>query len=159
MENPEILDEFQASRNSEKEWVINHQMQESLSNAAQWGNILAIIGFVLLGLGAVVGLAAIASIATFGAMGEDFPGMEGMTIMIWVAIGLYIVFLVVYIFPLLYLKRFSAQMKAAIAGEGSQSLADSFENLGKLFKFLGILTLIVIGVYFAFYVLMFANGM
>ncbi|AEE51302.1 hypothetical protein [Haliscomenobacter hydrossis] len=158
MENSEILDEFQPSRNSEKEWVINNQMQESLSNAAQWGNILAIIGFVMLGLGAVVGLAAIVSIAAFGAMGEGIPEMEGMSIMIWVAIGLYIVFLVVYIFPLLYLKRFSTKMKAAMAGDGSQSLADSFENLGKLFKFLGILTLVVIGVYFAFYVLMFANG-
>ena len=154
MENPEILDEFQASRNSEKEWVINNQMQESLSNAAQWGNILAIIGFVLLGLGAVVGLAAIVSVASFGAMGEDIPGMEEMSIMIWVAIALYIVFLVVSIFPLLYLKRFSAKMKAAIAGDGNQSLADSFENLGKMFKFLGILTLVGMGVYFAFYVMM-----
>ena len=158
MENSEILDEFQPSRNSEKEWVIDNQMQESLSNAAQWGNILAIIGLVLLGLGAVVGLVAIVSVASLGVMGESIPGMEGMSIMIWVAIALYIVFLVVSIFPLLYMKRFSAKMKAAIEGGGSQSLADSFENLGKLFKFLGILTLVGIGVYFAFYVLMLATA-
>jgi hypothetical protein len=88
------------------------------------------------------------SMSAFGGM----PGMEGIAPVMVGAGIIYMAVLLLYILPLVYLRRFATSMKAAIDGDGSQSLATSFQNLGRLFKFLGIFTLVLIGVYIVFYI-------
>lgn len=153
MENSEILDQFQPSSSGGEGLQIDADMQANLLTASRWGNILAIIGFVLTGIGALFGLIMIASFASMSAFG-GVPGMEGIVPVMWGAVILYMAVLVLYILPLLYLRRFATNMKAAIDGDGNQSLSTSFENLGRLFKFLGIFTLVLIGVYIVFYIVM-----
>lgn len=150
MENSEILDQYQPSSTGGDGLQIDADMQSDLLTASRWGNILAIIGFVMTGIGALIGLIMIASMSAFGGM----PGMGGIAPVMGGAVILYMAVLVLYILPLLYLRRFATSMKAAIDGNGSQSLATSFENLGRLFKFLGIFTLVLIGVYILFYIVL-----
>lgn len=150
MENSEILDQYQPSSTGGDGLQIDADMQSDLLTASRWGNILAIIGFVMTGIGALIGLIMIASMSAFGGM----PGMGGIAPVMGGAVILYMAVLVLYILPLLYLRRFATSMKAAIDGDGSQSLATSFENLGRLFKFLGIFTLVLIGVYILFYIVL-----
>jgi hypothetical protein len=69
----------------------------------------------------------------------------------WVGLLVYFAILGLYILPLLYLSRFASNLKTALYADDQDNLALSFENLGKLFKFLGILTLVVIGVYIILY--------
>jgi hypothetical protein len=153
MENSEILDQFQPSSTGGDGLQIDADMQSDLLTASRWGNILAIIGFVLTGIGALIGLIMIVGFASMSAFG-GMPGMEGVAPMMVGAGILYMVVLLLYGLPLLYLRRFATNMKAAIDGDGNQSLATSFENLGRLFKFLGIFTLVLIGVYIVFYIVM-----
>jgi hypothetical protein len=153
MENSEILDQFQPSSTGGDGLQIDADMQSDLLTASRWGNILAIIGFVLTGIGALIGLLMFASFASMSAFG-GIPGMEGIVPLMWGGGVLYMAVLVLYVLPLLYLRRFATSMKAAIDGDGSQSLATSFENLGRLFKFLGIFTLVLIGVYILFYIVL-----
>jgi hypothetical protein len=153
MENSEILDQFQPSSTGGDGLQIDADMQADLLTASRWGNILAIIGFVITGIGALIGLIMIvgfSSMSAFGAM----PGMEGIAPVMVGAGIIYMAVLLLYILPLVYLRRFATSMKAAIDGDGSQSLATSFQNLGRLFKFLGIFTLVLIGVYIVFYIVM-----
>lgn len=52
-----------------------------------------------------------------------------------------------YFFPCLYLYRFSAQAKIAVEAEDQESLTSSMQNLKSMFKFMGILTIILISLY------------
>ena len=154
MENTEILDEFQnPSSKDESSLHIHKDMYEYLNTAAKWGNILAIIGFVMTGLGALFGLFGLVAIGAM-ATSSELGMISGLSTLMWVGLLVYFAILGLYILPLLYLSRFASNLKTALYADNQDKLAVSFENLGKLFKFLGILTLVVIGVYIIFYVVM-----
>ena len=151
MENAEILDEYQnPSPLNENTLNIPQGVYEHLNKAAKWGNILAIIGFVLTGIGALFGLFGLVGIGTM-AGSPELSVISGLSTLMWVGLLVYFAILVLYVLPLLYLSRFASNMKTALQANNQDNLATSFENLGKLFKFLGILTLVVIGVYFILY--------
>lgn len=151
MENTEILDEFQnPSSNDESILHIHKDMYEHLNTAAKWGNILAIIGFVVTGIGALFGLFGLIAIGAT-ASSPEMAMISGLPTLMWVALLVYFAILGLYILPLLYLSRFASNLKTALYADNQGNLALSFENLGKLFKFLGILTLVVIGVYIILY--------
>ena len=59
----------------------------------------------------------------------------------------YILFAVLYFFPCLYLLRFSNKMKLALVADDQEMLTDSFRNLKALFRYVGILTLIILAFY------------
>ncbi|WP_373550562.1 hypothetical protein [Haliscomenobacter sp.] len=151
MENTEILDEFQnPSSNEESTLHIHKDMYGYLNTAARWGNILAIIGFVLTGIGALFGLLGLVAIGA-AASSAELAMLKGLPTLMWVALLAYFAILGLYILPLLYLSRFASNLKTALYADNQDNLAISFENLGKLFKFLGILTLVVIGVHIILY--------
>jgi len=119
-----------------------------LNEAAKWGKFLAIIGFVMCGLIALIALFAGSFIsAMFRSSGMD-SGMAGGS-----AIGgafltiIYLLCALLYFFPCLFLYRFSAKMKTALRTDDQQLLIDSFKNLKACLRFLGIVTIVVLSFY------------
>lgn len=117
-----------------------------LQSTAKWGKFLAIIGFVFIGF-MVVGL--LFGSAFFSAMSEGagFGGSMGggfFSIM-------YLVFALLYFFPVLYLYKFSTKMESGLKLRNEELVTDSFKNLKSLFKFMGVLTIVML----AFYALLF----
>ena len=102
------------------------------------------------GLGALFGLVGLVGMGAI-ANSPELAAFSGMPTLMWVGLLVYIAILGLYVLPLLYLSRFASNMKAALNADNQDKLAISFENLGKLFKFLGILILVVIGVYIILY--------
>ena len=118
-----------------------------LGEAAKWAKFLAIMGFIFCGIMIVIALFAgsiigAAMSATGGGMSSMF-GTGFFTIF-------YILFAAVYFLPCLYLFRFASQMQDAIRDHEQNKLQGSFKNLKSLFRFVGILTIIIL----AFYILM-----
>ena len=56
----------------------------------------------------------------------------------------YILFALVYFFPCLYLFRFGSQMQLALRNNDQQMLTSSFKYLKSWFRFVGILTIVVL---------------
>jgi hypothetical protein len=54
---------------------------------------------------------------------------------------------VLYYFPTQYLYNFAVKMKLAIQNSQQNNLEDGFENLKSLFKFTGILMIVVLSIY------------
>jgi hypothetical protein len=52
-----------------------------------------------------------------------------------------------YFFPCLYLFRFAQKMKQALNHSDQESLITSLGNLKACFRFMGILTIVVLGIY------------
>ncbi len=84
-------------------------------------------------------------------MYESSTALDGMGTMMAV---IYIILAAIYFFPCLFLLRFSNKMKAALQTDDQALLTGSFQNLKIMFRFVGILTIIII----AFYLLAFIAG-
>ena len=127
---------------------LSGQSLDYLKETAKWAKFLAIVGFVMLGLilvifvliGLFLGSTGLSSLggeeaAMFGAMGA--MGMIFYALII----------IAIYFMPTLFLYRFATNMQSAIRTEDSDSLQTSLSNIKSLFKYVGILTLIVLVLY------------
>lgn len=116
----------------------NREIKLYLSETAKWGNLLAIIGYVFMGLMILVSLVMIIG---FSQMSDQvgFP--------MWILGLLYLVMAGVYYFPVTYLYRFSDKMKLAIKRQDEKLYTSGFANLKSLFKFFGIFTIAMLVLY------------
>ena len=121
--------------------VIDWHSKEFLKETAKWTKFLAILGFVGIGLmvlGSLVMLFAPSSLMSNG----DFPFGGKIFMML-----LYLAFAVLYYFPISYLYQFSENTKKAIENNDNNAIRDAFEFLKSHYKFMGILTIILLSFY------------
>lgn len=121
--------------------IIDWRSKEFLKETAKWTKFLAILGFVGIGLmvlGSLVMLFAPSSLMSNG----DFPFGGKIFMML-----LYLAFAVLYYFPISYLYHFSENTKKAIENNDNNAIRDAFEFLKSHYKFMGILTIILLSFY------------
>ena len=121
-----------------------------LSETAKCARFLAIVGMVFLGLvalGSVFVLIA-GSMNGFQNSNGELSYPSGIFSFFGVGAALfYLLLLLVWFFPLLYLLRFANKMRTALAGNDQQALNTSFQNLKACLRFVGIITLIILAFY------------
>lgn len=127
---------------------IDATIKNYLSETAKWGRFLSILGFICCGLLILLGLffgTFFSRFSSGSAYGVNSPYATGYVAgMIWV---FYLLAAILYFFPCLFLFRFSGKMKKALAANDQVDLTGAFQNLKSLFRFVGILTIIVLGLY------------
>jgi hypothetical protein len=134
------MENIETSRTPENHLHVNDQVKKYLLETAKWGKFLAIVGFVGMGLLVLLGLAFIVGFSIFNSLTKS-PVPVG-------ALGfIYIIMAVLYFFPLNYLYNFSEKIPRGIALNDELELTSSFENLKSLFKFSGILTIVLLSLY------------
>ncbi|MHC2990649.1 hypothetical protein OB13_03275 [Pontibacter sp. HJ8] len=122
---------------------INLDSKTFLLNTAKWGKFLAIVGFVFVGLMVAGGLFAS---TVLGAMGEG-AGLGGSAMGSAFFGVFYLLFALLYFFPVLYLYKFSSKMKIALSANNEELVSESFKSLKSLFKFMGVLTIVMLVAY------------
>ena len=127
--------------------LINSISQDNLNSAAKWGKFLSIVGFVFCGLMLIAGLVIQTLMPSFGSYGYGNPIIKYLG-------TVYIIFGIILFFPCLYLLKFSNKMLEAIRSSSQESLDNAFINLKSMFKFYGIVTIVILG----FYALLFLFG-
>jgi hypothetical protein len=122
-----------------------------LSETARWARFLAIVGMISVGLMVVFGLiysiwlsSMVSSVQ--GRYGVQTPGAYAGGVAIGSAV-MFVVMAVVTFFPMLYMLRFANQMKTALYGNDQENLNSSFQNLKRYFRYVGIITIIGIGIW------------
>lgn len=121
--------------------IVTEEIRSYLLETAKWARMLSIVGFIGLGLmvlGALFTMIAGASMRAFGA-GE----MMGMSF-------IYLLFAVLYFFPIMYLYRAATGLRDGAQQGNQSSLTYGFANLKSHYKFVGILTIIVLSLYAVF---------
>ena len=146
MEETSVFEKF--------ELQLDQTAKEFLKETSKWAYFLAIMGFV--GIGLIV-IAAIFAGTIFSTMGNTVPGMGAMGGSFGAIISVfYIVFAVIYFFPVYYLFKFASNAKAAFRENDSDALTASFGYLKSHYKFIGIFTvsiLVLYGLLFVFGIL------
>ena len=125
--------------------------KSNLYEAARWGKFLAIVGFVMCALIAVSGIFFGTYFSTMYNRTSQFDD-SGVTSnmangMAFTMAFVYIIIAVLYFFACLFLYRFATKMRIALNSNQQDDLNLSFQNLKKLFRYVGILTIIILVIY------------
>ena len=116
---------------------------KSIDEMRKWSMFLAILGFIGVGL---MLLASIFMGTIFGAL-EAF-GNETLPRGLGVGISMmYLVIAIVYFFPVYYLLQFSIKAKRAVQEASNNEFTNAIKNLKSHYKFVGIMTIVVMVVY------------
>jgi len=126
---------------------ITSESREYLLTTAKWGRFIAIVGIVFMALFLLVML--FTGGAVFSAMSEldQVPGAPGPVFGSGFFIAYMIFIFAIGLFPLYYLYNFSTKTIRAINTSSTEDLTDGLKNMKSLFKFYGIFTAIIIGIY------------
>ena len=134
------MENMESTQNDEVLMSVNHEIKDYLLETSKWGKLLAIVGYIVIGLLILLGFGVIIGFSVFGKMARTgFPmGIFGI---------LYFLLAVLYYFPVNYLNKFSDQMKQGLHSNDQQSVTSGFGNLKSLFKFMGIFTIVILSMY------------
>jgi len=120
---------------------INSTAEKYLTEIRKWAHFLAIVGFVFTGLMIIASVVVALVLANLTLDQSAFP--FPMTYLS----GVYFVMAIVYFFPVYYLYQFSIKMKYALQKKADDILESSFSFLKSHYKFLGILTIVMLALY------------
>jgi len=127
--------------------VITDDIRSFLIETAKWAKLIAIVGFIMLGLSLFMPFIFMASIMPLMMSGEAAVAMGTGAGAAFFSVLLIIV---LFIFPLLYLYKFGKNTQVALQTDDQNAISTAFQNLKSHYKFIGILLCIVI----AFHALM-----
>lgn len=129
--------------------VLTSKSKSFLKEIGKWCFFFSILGFISI-LFFIVGAILIGTVyAPLLDMATQAQGISNMGTYIMVV---YLLVAVLYIFPVVYLFKFSRKIKEALTTKNDDTLADAFENLKSHFKFVGVTTIIVISLYVLLFV-------
>ena len=117
---------------------------EYLREVAKWTKFLSILGMI--GMAFYVLMGIIMSLVYFGSSFGTSQNNVGAVAMIPL-LFMMIIICAIYIAPIWWLYKFSTNLQQAIILKNTEQLTTAFSFLKKHYKFIGIMTLIVIGLY------------
>lgn len=126
-----------------EELTLTNTAKYFLKEIAGWSKFLAILGFIFIGIMVVFSFFA-------GTIFHRFPQAQIQVIPFdfrYFITIVYLVFALIYFFPVLYLFKFSTKMKLALQNKDNDILEKAFENLKSHYKFIGVFTIITISLY------------
>jgi len=117
-----------------------------LEEARKWAHFLSIIGFIGIGVMLLLLLffSAFMSDIMSQAGGTGYPGMFPTAFFQ----GTLLITVLIYFFPVYFLNRYAAYMKVALHQGNQEMLNQSFLNLKRLLRYMGVITIIILSIYF-----------
>ena len=117
-------------------------IQQHLTDSAKWARFLAIVGFIFSALIFLVGLFGLFSADTSPRRRSYFETTSSRDFSPIFSAAIVIVISLVWFATSLYTFRFADKMKTALANSDQYSLNDSFANLAKNYRLMGIVTIV-----------------
>jgi small-conductance mechanosensitive channel len=124
-----------------------------LREVAKWAYFLSIIGYIFIALFVVFAVFAGTIFSSLGAMGGGMSMMPGTLLTV-----MYLLFAVLYFFPVHYLNKFASNMKSALGHNNNEALTTSFEYLKSHYKFIGILMIVMLSIYALVFIFAIVGG-
>ena len=120
--------------------ALDDETESYLIETSKWAKILSILGFISVGVLALLGIVVLVTGSTLGEYAQSGINMA------WLSV-LYLALAAVYFFPIYYLYKFSSETRQGI-NLGDQALFTvGLKNLKSHYKFLGVFTLVFLSIY------------
>ncbi len=125
---------------TEQKMTLSRHAQDYLAEIRKWANFLAIMGFI------GVGFMALGSLF-IGLIFSNLPIENEMPFPGIIFSVVYFLFALVYFFPVYFLYQFSVKLKTALMEKSEEYLESAFKFLKSHYKFIGILTIVMLALY------------
>lgn len=116
----------------------------NLAEAGKWSKFLGILGIIFLVLMILVGLGVM---VMGSAVLDASPEMQGLPFSTSILGVIYLVMALIYIYPTWALFKFGSLIRSGIRMENQAMFNEGLAYLKGFFKFVGIFTIILIGLY------------
>jgi hypothetical protein len=131
---------------------LTENMLRYLKGASPWLRFVGIVGFIACGFLALIGLVFLFSPSAWGSFWSEIPGFGDYTgdagAVVGVAMGLYFfIAALLYFFPALFQYKFGSKIRGYLQSGSDQDLETAFKNNKSLWKFNGILLIIVLALF------------
>ena len=114
-----------------------------LNTTAKWAKFLAILGFIGIGIMALLGL----FMGVIFSFVNSLPSMSNFPFPMRFLGFFYFIFAAVYLMPVIYLNNFSNNISKAVAFRETALLTEALLSLKKHLKYIGIMTIVMIATY------------
>lgn len=115
--------------------------QDYLRESAKWSMFLSILGFIGIGFMALMAFLMTSAMSMMPDVPGPFGAIKGIISI------MYLVFAILYLFPIYYLYKYADNTKKAINSQNPELLTNAFSNLKSHHKFLGISAIVIISLY------------
>ncbi len=134
------------------ELEITDTLKSYLLDAAKWGRFLAVIGIIsclLMVVGAFYAGYYVSHLPSY-----SFGSSMGQAVT-----AFYIFFAVIWFYPCLFLYKFSVKLLLALKSSSQECIESAFINLRSAFKFLGIVTIVILSLWLLSFLLLIAKNL
>jgi len=128
---------------NEDDMLLPNESRFFLREAAKWAYFLSTVGFVFLGISAIMLIIGAFPIS----FSDSYPWNDttgNVAVFRWLYVIICLIVLGIYFIPLYFLNRFSIITRRALDMGNPLNLAAGFRNLKNHYLFLGVLTIIMI---------------
>lgn len=125
----------------ERKLEIGGDALKNLNTIRIWTTFLSVLGFILIGIFIIAGIATGMFLTTFSTTRETLGIPESMVVILLLVAG------AISLFPVLFLFRFSKNIRDAVQDKDQQKFDRGIRNLKKYFTFIGILVIIALAAY------------
>jgi hypothetical protein len=145
-ENPEETTQNDPQEQDEVFLTVTEDIRSYIYETAKWSKFLSIVGFVVTGIMILFSFSAEALISTMN-------GKVGAANNPWAALGggfLTVVFLLsalLYFYPSLLMFKYANSAKQAVLYGDQPALSEAMSKMKSFFKFWGIITITILGLY------------
>jgi len=130
---------------SNQGWILSEAVKQELVRVVKWAKLIAIIGFVICGVIFLFIVVAGVVLIAYSFFGTDNSALNEANP--WITTPVYLLITALCFIPCLMLYTFSVKTEEAIRHGSDDTLVKAFNSLYKCFRFVGIITLTIIGLY------------
>jgi hypothetical protein len=121
---------------------LDHESLHYLNTTRKWTMFFAVLGFIGVGIILLGGIVTGIFLSAFKTAASSHLGFPE-----WIFPIFFLVFAVLYLFPIIFLYRFSKHTANAVATMDSAEMKKAFHNLKSYFVYIGVLTIILLALY------------
>lgn len=123
---------------------VDPSIKSNLAEAAKWAKFLGILGLIVLGLMFLGGLFVMVAGSSMLSQSPELRALPFGGAVIGI---IYIIMGIIYIYPTWAMYKFGTLIRAGVQNDNQAKFSEGVVYLKRFFKFVGILTLIIIGLY------------
>jgi hypothetical protein len=125
--------------------ILSDSVKQELAQVVKWAKLIAVIGFIICGLIAVFIVVAGVILFAYSFFGTDNSALSEAKP--WITTPVYLLMTALCFIPCLMLYNFSIKTEDAIHHGSDEALVKAFTSLHKCFRFIGIITITIFGMY------------
>lgn len=143
---PEGITPIQTEEIEVQPLIITEDIRSYVYETAKWTKFLSIVGFIFSGFTVIFAFGASAMLSSMGAAMGPAAGMLGALGGGFITV-IYLLIALMYFYPSLLMFKYSGAAKKAILFADQASLSVAMSKMKSIFKFWGILTIVLLALY------------